>query len=197
MAARKDHQLQMELEKQRLTVDLLRRQLTEEITADVDETSKSTDQVPFSLWDNYPPVPQIPGGPATTSRSPFGKNGPAWPQQRSNTPFPPLNVNMPQFAPNTSYSQAQSRQGVFGSVSQTFPPTPPQVPTGERKILQPFSFRQNVIPQQPAVYVPDAWIFTVDRHDSPPTSRPSSRPPKAEPPKFDGNPRNWPMFIQS
>jgi hypothetical protein len=51
--------------------------------------------------------------------------------------------------------------------------------------------------QQSSFYTPDAWIFTIDRHDSPPTSRPSSRPPKAEPPKFDGNPRNWPMFIQS
>ncbi len=73
----------------------------------------------------------------------------------------------------------------------------PQVPTGGNPIQQPFSFQQNVTSQQPAVYVPDAWIFTVDRHHLPPTSRPSSRPPKAEPPKFDGNPRNWPMFIQS
>jgi hypothetical protein len=58
------------------------------------------------------------------------------------------------------------------------------------------------MPQQPVcalktmVYFPDALIFAVDRHDSPPTSCSSWKPPKAKLPKFDSNPRSWLLFIQ-
>lgn len=63
--------------------------------------------------------------------------------------------------------------------------------------------QQTYLPQRPShapqqkVYSPDARIFAVDRHNSPPTFRPSSKPPKDNQPKFDGKQINWPMFIQS
>ena len=71
------------------------------------------------------------------------------------------------------------------------------LPVFDQTTLQTYMLQRLVWASQPKVYSPDAWIFAVDRHDSPPTSRSSSRPPKAELPKFDGNPRSWPMFIQS
>jgi hypothetical protein len=45
-------------------------------------------------------------------------------------------------------------------------------------------------------YIPDEWIFDVD-DDTRATVRSSTKPPKSSLPKFDGNPMNWPMFIQS
>ncbi|EFX67525.1 hypothetical protein DAPPUDRAFT_115377 [Daphnia pulex] len=87
-AARQDRQLQMELEKQRLASDLLRQQLADENDVDGDETGKTADKQSFSIWDDFPPAPQIPGGPAPTSRSLSGKNGPAWPQQSSPANLP-------------------------------------------------------------------------------------------------------------
>ncbi|XP_057374666.1 uncharacterized protein LOC130695542 [Daphnia carinata] len=47
----------------------------------------------------------------------------------------------------------------------------------------------------PTVYTPDAWIRTIN---TPPagTNRPGIKPPRMKAPTFDGDPRNWPMFIQ-
>ncbi|KAI9553767.1 hypothetical protein GHT06_019030 [Daphnia sinensis] len=70
-------------------------------------------------------------------------------------------------------------------------------PVHNRFTQQTFPSQRPVPDSQPTVYSPDTWIFAVNRHDAPPTFRSSSRPPKAEPLKFDGNPINWPMFIQS
>jgi hypothetical protein len=158
-AARKDRQLQMELEKQRLSSDLLRQQLADENAVDGDEMGKTADQGAFSIWEDFPPAPQIPGGPAPTSRSLSGKNGPAWPQQRSSTPLPPLNVNTPPFVPNTSCSQAQRKQDGFGAaVPQTFPSTLPRIPTSGQNIPAAVVFVPAAAVPAEVIFVPAAAV---------------------------------------
>ncbi|KAI9549572.1 hypothetical protein GHT06_007543 [Daphnia sinensis] len=174
-AARKERQLQMELEKQRYTSSLLRKQLADEL-ADAEET----DEV------------ETPG---------FDKTD-VW--KTSNVPFQPPAMPFPEF--RMPYRPATSTQpcSQYGPAASQQPARPPSYPTNTMSSLpdhnrftqQTFPSQRSVPDPQPTVYSPDAWIF-VNRHDAPPTFRSSSRPPKAEPPKFDGNPINWPMFIQS
>ncbi|KAI9558500.1 hypothetical protein GHT06_015288 [Daphnia sinensis] len=175
-AARKERQLQMELEKQRYTSSLLRKQLADEL-ADAEET----DEVETSGFDKTDVW--------KTSNVPF---------QPPATPFPEF--RMP-YRPATS-TQPCSQYGPAASQQPARPPSYPATtmsapPVHNRFTQQTFPSQRSVPDPQPTVYSPDAWIFAVNRHDAPPTFRSSSRPPKAEPPKFDGNPINWPMFIQS
>ncbi|KAI9555907.1 hypothetical protein GHT06_018432 [Daphnia sinensis] len=174
--ARKERQLQMELEKQRYTSSLLRKQLADEL-ADAEET----DEVETSGFDKTD----------------------VW--KTSNVPFQPPATRFPEFRmpyrPATS-TQPCSQYGPAASQQPARPPSYPATtmsapPVHNRFTQQTFPSQRSVPDPQPTVYSPDAWIFAVNRHDAPPTFRSSSRPPKAEPPKFDGNPINWPMFIQS
>ena len=48
----------------------------------------------------------------------------------------------------------------------------------------------------PIPYSPDSWIDQAGT-PQPPIYRPHVRPPRMELQSFDGDPRNWPMFIQS
>lgn len=89
-AARKDRQLQMELEKQRLSSNLLRRQLADETAVDGDETGKTADQGSFSIWDDFSPARKFLAGrhrpagrcPAKTGRLGLSR-GPARRSHRS------------------------------------------------------------------------------------------------------------------
>ena len=50
---------------------------------------------------------------------------------------------------------------------------------------------------QSASYQPDSWIFEPNAFQSIYFGPTVTRPPKCQVPKFDGNPRKWPNFIQS
>ncbi|XP_057380662.1 uncharacterized protein LOC130703059 [Daphnia carinata] len=211
-AARKERQLKMELEKQRYTSSLLRKQLADELaeTEETDEIETSgfdksdvwkTSNVPFHAPAT--PVPEfcMPYRPATTTQ-PCSQHDPAASQQpftfdQPSSSFPNLNVNASSYAPTNIFDRVAQQIN-----SSSRPPSHPTIamsapPVHNRFTQQTFPSQRPVPDSQPTVYSPDAWIFTVNRHDPPPTFRSSSRPPKAEPPKFDGNPINWPMFIQS
>ncbi|XP_057372209.1 uncharacterized protein LOC130693104 [Daphnia carinata] len=211
-ASRKERQLKMELERQRYTSSLLRKQLADELaeTEETDEIETSgfdktdvwkTSNVPFHAPAT--PVPEfcMPYRPATTTQ-PCSQHGPAASQQpftfdQPSSSFPNLNVNASSYAPTNIFDRVAQQIN-----SSARPPSHPTIamsapPVHNRFTQQTFPSQRPVPDSQPTVYSPDAWIFTVNRHDAPPTFRSSSRPPKAEPPKFDGNPINWPMFIQS
>jgi hypothetical protein len=205
-AARKDRQLTMELEKQRLTGSLLRQQLQGESTDGQDNGRNqtlpnfdTTSRQNIPLAPTRPPATPAPSRFTTPTFLTFLKHEPAVPQP-SFTPFSSFNVNAPGLIPsfetgqqNASINQPfqTNNRSPFLPPAALYRSSTPRIQSGIASGSNPF------MQQQSSFYTPDAWIFTIDRHDSPPTSRPSSRPPKAEPPKFDGNPRNWPMFIQS
>ncbi|KAI9558372.1 hypothetical protein GHT06_015141 [Daphnia sinensis] len=211
-AARKERQLQMELEKQRYTSSLLRKQLADEL-ADAEETDEvetsgfdktdvwKTSNVPFQPPATPFPEFRMPYRPATSTQ-PCSQYGPAASQQpftfdQPSSSFPNLNVNASSYAPTNIFDRV-AQQIKASARPPSYPTnTMSSLPDHNRFTRQTFPSQRSVPDPQPTVYSPDAWIFAVNRHDAPPTFRSSSRPPKAEPPKFDGNPINWPMFIQS
>ncbi|KAI9560551.1 hypothetical protein GHT06_011493 [Daphnia sinensis] len=161
-AARKERQLQMELEKQRYISSLLRKQLADELADAVE-----TDEIETSEFDKTD----------------------VW--KTSNVPFQPPATPVPEFRLPYRPATSTARPPSYPATTMLAPPV------HNRLTQQTFPSQRPVPDSQPTVYSPYAWIFAVNRHDAPPTFRSSSRPPKAEPPKFDGNPINWPMFIQS
>ena len=57
-------------------------------------------------------------------------------------------------------------------------------------------FQQNVS-MIPETYTPDAWIYQLGSSQAPLSVRSFVKPPRLELQKFYGDPRKWPMFIQS
>ncbi|KAI9554932.1 hypothetical protein GHT06_020212 [Daphnia sinensis] len=199
-AARKERQLQMELEKQH---ELANAEETDEVeTSGFDKTDVwKTSNVPFQQPATLFPEFRMPYRPATSTQ-PCSQYGPAASQQpftfdQQSSSFPNPNINASSYAPTNIFDRVAQQ-----IKARARPPSYPtntmsSLPDHNRFTQQTFPLPRPVPDPQPTVYSPDAWIFAVNRHDAPPTLRSSSRPPKAEPPKFDGNPINWPMFIQS
>ncbi|EFX63414.1 hypothetical protein DAPPUDRAFT_268502 [Daphnia pulex] len=141
----------------------------------------STSHVPVSLGPSY--GPGLSAYNPIASSSPFGMGsiyGPA-----ITAAFPTSSS----FTPLTS----------FGHVPTSFPSisAPPFVPTN-------LTFTSGFPgPSAPppmtdnphGVYTPDAWIHNLGTAHAVP-GRSSIKPPRMKAPSFDGDPRNWPMFIQ-
>ena len=119
--------------------------------------------------------PSVPQGPAFNPNVP---QGPAFnPNVLQGPAFNPSVPHGPTFNPNGPYGPAFNPSGPYGPAPTTQP-----VPSYG----------------QPTSFTPDAWIFSINNPNAQqPTSRPNIRPPRTELQKFDGNARNWPMFIQS
>ena len=110
-AARKDRQLTMELEKQRLTGSLLRQQLQGESTDGQDNGRNqtlpnfdTTSRQNIPLAPTRPPATPAPSRFTTPTLPTFLKHEPAVPQP-SFTPFSSFNVNAPRFIPSFETGQ--------------------------------------------------------------------------------------------
>ncbi len=137
---------------------------------------------PFSRRDEsyFPPVTSI-DGPAVgrPDSNPFISYG-----YESSMPNRYGYNRIPQDDGDPQHSMAGSTR--FDTTPQPTPwPNNPSRPAGHPDASMP-------VP----TYIPDEWIFDVD-DDTRATVRSSTKPPKSSLPKFDGNPMNWPMFIQS
>ncbi len=110
-AARKDRQLTMELEKQRLTGSFLRQQLQGEST-DCQDNGRNqtlpnfdaTSRQNIPLAPTRPPAITAPSGSTTSTHPTSLKHEPAVPQP-SFTPFSSFNVNAPGFIPSLETGQ--------------------------------------------------------------------------------------------
>ena len=125
-----------------------------------------------------PPISTL-NGPATTQPDWFAAHG---------VGCPPLQGG----ASYGSYSDASRQRSVpaYGQTPHQFSAT--QQPWANGPTATSFSGHAGPPPDPP--FAPDEWIF--DIHS--PSGRTSDRrPPKSPMPKFDGEPLNWPMFIQS
>ncbi|XP_046644638.1 protein transport protein SEC31-like [Daphnia pulicaria] len=141
----------------------------------------STSHVPVSLGPSY--GPGLSAYNPIASSSPFGMGSIYGPAITAALPTSSL------FTPLTG----------FGHVPTSFPSisAPPFAPTN-------LTFASGFPgPSAPppttdnphGVYTPDAWIHNLGTAHAAP-SRSSIKPPRMKAPSFDGDPRNWPMFIQ-
>ncbi|KZS05407.1 Uncharacterized protein APZ42_031402 [Daphnia magna] len=192
----------MELEKQRYTGSLLRKQLADELAVAEETDEKETpgfdktDVWKRSVVPSHPPATLIPNfripcG-TSTSTQPCSQYEPAASEQPSTSDQPSssiskLNANASSYIPPNVFNQPNpsiARQFTSSARPSLIPTTTTSaLPVHNRVTQQTFPTQRPVHAPQPTVYSPDAWIFAVNRHDAPPTFRSSSRPPKAEPPK--------------
>ncbi|KAK4006625.1 hypothetical protein OUZ56_011783 [Daphnia magna] len=200
-AARKKRQLQMELEKQRYTGSLSRKQLADELAVaeETDEMETSgfdkTDVWKPSVVPSHPPATFIPNFRipcvSATSTQPCSQyelaasEQPSTSDQQSSS-IPKLNANASSYVPPNVLNQPNpsiAQQFTSSARPSLIPTTTMSAQPGHNRVMQQtFPPQRTVHASQPTVHSPDAWIFAVNRHDAPPTFRSSSRPPKAEPP---------------
>jgi hypothetical protein len=122
----------------------------------------------------YNPTSYAPVGSHISTSIPYSSHGPA-------------SFNIGQPTTSTTYSSRPTTISFPGNVNAS-----PFVPASLLPDPPPV---QHGYSGTPGVYTPDDWINHLGtQHAS--TTRSSVKPPRMKVPNFDGDPRNWPMFIQ-
>ncbi|EFX68103.1 hypothetical protein DAPPUDRAFT_260618 [Daphnia pulex] len=141
----------------------------------------STSHVPVSLGPSY--GPGLSAYNPIVSSAPFGMGSICGPATTAALP------TSSSFTPLTSFGHAPT---FFPSVSASpFVPTSLTFASGFPGPSAPPPTTHN----PHGVYTPDAWIHGLGAAHAAP-GRSSIKPPRMKAPSFDGDPRNWPMFIQ-
>lgn len=123
-------------------------------------------------------------------------------QTRANPP-PPVEQHLRQSRMDAAHMANASIPGIRLTIPEQHPSRIPDIPhetmrrhiRGVEASLTARGIRSS--PGVPATYTPDAWIKDVGDPTTPLPPPTHYRPPKLPLPKFDGQPRDWPMFIQS
>ncbi|XP_057368282.1 uncharacterized protein LOC130689298 [Daphnia carinata] len=113
-------------------------------------------------------------------------------------------TSTPQINPQRTheYSRHSFPPPSGSSVGNGGTPQPTSLPFPSNEMAPPLYLPAPPIPLAPPqvtldssrVYTPDAWIHSPENPSA--LGRSGVKPPRMKAPNFDGNPRNWPMFIQ-
>ena len=172
--------------------------------------------VPASSGHAYVPTPHVPAAPPVTTMATSTSYGPAAPPHvPSSTPYwiptapPTTHGPAGPFVPSYSAPAPTSWNQTPGSHTYTTPSSAnpglmsasaaPFVPSSNlpfAQMIQPAPSTGGQPSNPPGVYTPDSWIYQLGTPLYVPTQS-FTRPPRVEVKHFNGDPRNWPMFIQS